>query len=259
MKVGFLVSFFAFFLTPSLASETLSSQVLKVVTTSYALYNVDTEGNLNGYSTQVVKALLRELNQEAQIEVLPWARAYNVGLTRPNTLIYSIAKTQARNDKFHWVGRILPMDSYLYQASNRTDLKIETFDDIGKLIVGGVNEGAPTQWLEQRKVNVLKMASNSRLNLQMLLKGRLDLIVMDPASLAIEMRQANIDKDAIKPVLYLPEPSYDLYLALSLGSSLELQKQVETAFENLRLSGQYDKIVSAFYKKYANFTLASEK
>lgn len=227
-------------------------------TTSYAPYNVDIDGNLNGYSTQVVRALLAELNTNVQIEVLPWARAYNVGLTRPNTLIYSIAKTQARSDKFYWVGRILPMDSYLYQASNRTDLNIKTFDDVGKLIVGGVNEGAPTQWLEQRKINVLKMASNSKLNLQMLLKGRLDLIVMDPASLAIEMRQANIDKGAIKPVLYLPEPSYDLYLALSMGSSSELQQQVISAFETLKLSGQYDKIVSAFYKKYANFTLASE-
>jgi polar amino acid transport system substrate-binding protein len=50
-------------------------------------------GIAQGLCTELVQAVLRELQISAPIEFLPWARAYDVAQHSGNVLIYSIART----------------------------------------------------------------------------------------------------------------------------------------------------------------------
>ncbi len=229
---------------------------LRIVTTDYAPYNTDHVGNQDGYSTRIVRALLAEAGLDAEIEFLPWARTYNTALTQPNVLIFSLARNKEREPKFNWIGKLLPMDTYLYKASDRHDIQIKTLADTKHLLIGGINQGAPTQWLESQSLKLFKASENSATNLNMLLKGRVDLLVFDPASLSVELKQANVALDKVVPVLYLPEPSYDLYLAMSKPSDPKLLTRVRQGFRRIVENGQYAKITSPFFVKYGGLMMA---
>ena len=54
---------------------------VKVVTELLEPYQMyDSQGALDGFATEVVKALFQQANADADINVLPWARAYSTAL-----------------------------------------------------------------------------------------------------------------------------------------------------------------------------------
>jgi polar amino acid transport system substrate-binding protein len=90
-----------------LVSFDARAQEIDVVTELLEPYQIEkADGSLGGFSTEVVEALFKITKDQASIKIMPWARAYEVALNQPNTLIYSIAHTQMRDKKFHWIGAL---------------------------------------------------------------------------------------------------------------------------------------------------------
>jgi polar amino acid transport system substrate-binding protein len=80
------------------------------------LSTIDAQGNIAGRNTQLVKDILARAGLKADFQVLPWARAYRMAATRPNTLIYSIARTSTRESQFIWLGQIATCSGVLSAA-----------------------------------------------------------------------------------------------------------------------------------------------
>jgi len=73
---------------------------LRVVTEdSYPVQYVE-NGQLKGKNATSINTALEMMKLDASIEVLPWARAYNMALSTPNVLIFSITRTPEREDLF---------------------------------------------------------------------------------------------------------------------------------------------------------------
>lgn len=96
----------AVLLLPAATRATGRSAAILVVTEELPPYNFTENGVITGSSTEVVRAVMREVGLEADIVSLPWARAMNKALTQPNVLIYTIATTPMRLPQFKWVGEI---------------------------------------------------------------------------------------------------------------------------------------------------------
>jgi polar amino acid transport system substrate-binding protein len=62
------------------------------------------EGKITGSSAEVVREILRRLNQPDNITILPWARGYHLLKSRPNVVLFSTTRTKERENLFHWVG-----------------------------------------------------------------------------------------------------------------------------------------------------------
>ena len=74
-----------------LASFCAQSKEIKVVTELLEPYQIKKpDGSLGGFSTDVVDALFEITKDLAEIKIMPWARAYEIALSKPNILIYSI-------------------------------------------------------------------------------------------------------------------------------------------------------------------------
>lgn len=70
------------------------------------------ENKMTGVATNIVKEILLRIGSNAQIEPLPWARAYKYLLegvddNKENIFLYSMARTELRENSFKWVGRLL--------------------------------------------------------------------------------------------------------------------------------------------------------
>lgn len=92
---GWLVRVIAVLLTLRLIlSVCQAADNVLIVTEELPPYNFTDQGTLTGLSTEVVQAVLHQLDLNARFQVMPWARAYELAQSAPNVLIYSITRTR---------------------------------------------------------------------------------------------------------------------------------------------------------------------
>lgn len=228
---------------------------LRIVTTDYEPYSYRFHDKHLGYSIEIVNLVLAEMEIDTQPEFLPWARTYKTALNRPNTLIFSIARTAEREKLFNWVAKLLPMQSYLYKATARDDISVQSLGDAKKYVVAGIIEGAPSQWLESVGFQLFNTTGNYDSRVRMLLNNRVDILIADPLSLDTELKKFNVSRTSIAPILYLPEPSYDLYLALSNGTPAETIIAFKKAMEKVVVTQAYKDVITRFEKRFKGLTI----
>lgn len=232
-----------------------SSPPLRILTTEYLPYSYEEFSSAKGFSVDIVKALLAHTEIETKIEVLPWARSYNISLERPNTLIFSIARTPEREAFFHWIGKLFHMKTYFYIAADREDIHIRSLDDARNYVVSGVISGAPSRWLEAQGVQMFNSTGLYDSRIKMLINHRIDVLLSDPMSMESEMQLAKLDVGLVKPILYLPEPSYDLYLAFSKGTQRHYIEALTDAYNKLVASGEYERLTQPFHERYKHLSI----
>ena len=92
---------------------------LKVLTEDLPPYQVVREQQVVAGSAYLqVDAILRGAGLPCRTEVLPWARAFELARTEPNTLIYSIARLPAREHLFIWLAPLINADYRYYSADS---------------------------------------------------------------------------------------------------------------------------------------------
>ena len=75
---------------------------------------IDNDGALKGISIDVAKEIMSRLGYEQDIPVYPWARTRQMLLKQPEVVGFTVARTDAREDKYHWIHRlILPAGRFI--------------------------------------------------------------------------------------------------------------------------------------------------
>jgi len=90
-----------------------ASSPVQVVTEVFPPFQYfDREGKLTGLSVEIVQLAEKKLysGNFNEIEVLPWARAFEQASNTDNVLIFTISQTPSRQDDFQWV--------YTYEMDN---------------------------------------------------------------------------------------------------------------------------------------------
>lgn len=168
---------------------------IRVITEELPPYNMTRDGQMTGMSTEVVQAVLKEVNVQATIESMPWARAYDLALHDPDVLIYSITRTAEREHLFKWVGTIASSRWYLY-SSTVHPVSLMDLDDARAWQTATVNEDVGEQYLIGKHFVVgqqLQSSTRYELNYQKLRTGHVDLWISDELNADYLARQAGDD------------------------------------------------------------------
>ena len=81
-----------------------SKHALWVITNLEPLFSVrDDRGNLTGYAVELVRSILLEAGLQNEILSAPWQRILVESEMKPEVLVFSLARTAEREDKFHWI------------------------------------------------------------------------------------------------------------------------------------------------------------
>ena len=75
---------------------------------------LDENGTPAGATVELVRELLARQGIDATIELLPWKRAYKIGLTKPDIALMETTRTRERESLFKWVGPILVVKRIVY-------------------------------------------------------------------------------------------------------------------------------------------------
>lgn len=230
----------------ALLTQTALADHLTIVTEDLPPYNYLENGEPTGLSTEVVETVLKLTGHQPDIEFLPWARAYQVALTQPNTLIYSIARTKDREDLFAWVGEIAPFGASLYQRADAPDLKLQNLSDARLYHVGVYRGDAKEALLRANGFENLQETEDDRLNLRQLMLGRLDLIAIDDSVIAPLLKEEGIAPRQIRRVLPIKDMSGHLYMAFNKDTDPKLVDKFRQALETIKGNGVHDKILKRY-------------
>ncbi|MBA6348523.1 MULTISPECIES: ABC transporter substrate-binding protein [unclassified Colwellia] len=219
------------------------AEVIEVVTELLEPYQIkNPDGSLGGFSTDVVEALFKITEDHPKIQVMPWARAYDVALHNPNVLIYSIAHTKLRNKKFHWIGALKEERLYFWGLKKhypKTNYKVSALKN--RKIAVSRNSNSAQYLIAQDFSNIYQLA-NERQTMNMLFIDRVDLILATQITIETRAKNLGYDFNELQRLNEVAALNNKLSIAFSLDTSPTLIKKYQTAFQQLVTTGQLAKI-----------------
>lgn len=221
-------------------------QSIQIVADEFPPYNYTEEGKVTGLGTEIVQALLQEVGIEANIQVLPWARAYKMAQEEKNVLIYTIARTPQREDLFKWIGLVVEQQGTLFVLKSRDDIVIGTLDDAHKYRVGSVIEDARTQYLISQGFDEIDQVSSNETNMKKLLRGRIDIWVEDELTAYYLLKQNGHEPQDTVKILYQFPLGGGGHIAFSSSTSDELVEKFKQAYEKIKQDGTYERILGKY-------------
>ena len=223
---------------------------LRVVTEEWPPYNYSDHGKITGVVSEVVLAALDRSGLDYTVEVLPWARAYELARTEPNVMIYSILKLPSRAPSFNWVKLDgLSVEMYLFRPNFLKNLQIQTLADAKRFRVGVTRDTSTHHFLlahgfkagknlfpvNCEQFNTLKSRPETR---------RVDLATGDRLSMGHVLKEAGMPPGYWVPELLLFKE--DLYMAFSLKTPDEKVERVLQGLEMVRADGTLARVVDKY-------------
>lgn len=239
--------FLAFALLVTASADCGADDTIRVVTEDIPPYSMMVNGQVSGMSTEIVQAVFKEVGLQATVEVMPWARAYDLALNLDNVLIYSIARTPEREALFKWVGVIAHSDWYLYCLAERP-VKLATLDDARGHSIATVQDDVGEQYLLDRGFTLgreLQSSNKYEQNYRKLKVDHAELWISDELN-AVYLMRLNGDDPAttLIPALPIPELSEGgLSMAFSRNTPEPLVERFRAGLEAIHRNGTYDAIV----------------
>lgn len=220
------------------------AETLKVLTEEFPPYNYTDNGKITGFSTEVVQAVLREVNIQGEFQSMPWARAYETAQSANNVLIYSIGRTPQREKLFKWVGVIAPTQYYLFSLPQRK-LKLDRLDQAKNFQIATVNEDVGEQFLMARgfaKGINLQSSVKYELNYEKLKAGRVDLWIMTDLVAVYLARQAgDVPSKSLARSFAIPDLGSDgYYMAFGASTPDALVERLSKGLATIKNNGTYE-------------------
>ncbi|MGS2717445.1 substrate-binding periplasmic protein [Eionea flava] len=207
-----------------LISMGLSGQVyasslnqLNIMTEDFPPFNYKENGKAAGTAVDLLLQASASVGQPIErdnINVMTWARAYKMVQSGPNALLFSMTRTEKREDLFKWAG---PVGSNRIVIWAKKSSNIAAFDDVkdNSLRVGVVRDTVGDQLMVAAGATDDLLVRNSKPEgaAKMLVSDRVKLWAYSENSGAQQLIDAGENIDNYKVVHVLS--SKDLYFAFS--------------------------------------------
>ncbi|MFC2140644.1 substrate-binding periplasmic protein, partial [Candidatus Auribacterota bacterium] len=199
-------------------SQTVSAEEITIVTENFPPYNYQnaTTGKVEGISTEIIRAILKEANNETKIRIYPWPRAYDMAQTQKNVLIYSMKRTTARENQFKWVAELVKHESHFLALKGSPILPTDNLEEIKKYKIGAIRGGAIAKALAADGFPNIDVITDREGNWKKLKIGRFDLWCTNLLSARYTVKSLGENFNKLKVVhLYQRLSKYSLYGAFS--------------------------------------------
>jgi polar amino acid transport system substrate-binding protein len=221
---------------------------LRALTEALPPLNYELNGQVTGFSSDLLDVLALEAGITVQKQLLPWARAYRMALDDADTVIYSLVRTPEREALFQWVGPISPRKIVLYRMTLRKELAVTRLDEVRAYKVGVVRESAAAKALINKGFTVdkeLELALDDTTNMRKFKAGRFDFLVSLDWAAAYNTQQHDIPPSDLTPVLVLDEQS-EYWFGVSLRTDPLIVRRLNDALVKVRRDGRLKTLVRRY-------------
>ena len=257
MKSIFLYIFLFLFFTYSSSANSFRILTNEEPPTNY----LDENKIITGITVDIVKKLQEELNLENKIELMTWARAYNIAQNNANIALFTAGKTSHRiQEGFYFIGPVITKKHILYSKSNK-NISINSSLDIKSkdLKIAAMRGDWRAKYFKDKGFEVYETANHEQ-NIKKLMLERVDLWTSSNIEAAFIAKKAGIKVSSLKASYEFKEiPSY---IMLSKDTSKEDVRRWQKAFLDLQKTDFFEKIaikwslildIDLQYSKYKGF------
>ena len=224
------------------------AQHISVVTEQYPPYNYEENGKIKGVGTEVVEAVLKEAGVTYDIKIYPWARSLSMAETEENVLIYSISRTEKRENIYRWIGVIFPIRFYIYALNSRSDIQtMKDIDQAKPYRVGVAHKDALEQYFLDKKFPNIASSYDNEINIKRLFLGDIDLWPMSVYTANYFLGKISHKPSDLKKIHEIKGfANGDQYMAMSLSTDIRVVKKIQDAMKKIKHDGTYKKILSKY-------------
>jgi polar amino acid transport system substrate-binding protein len=217
---------------------------LEVVTTDYPPFSYTDAKVPRGLGTEILQAIAASAGFEPHIVFLPWQRALRQVEQRPDTLIYTLARTPERERRYEWIGPFASRKVYFWKLRSRSDVKVSSLQDVHRFKVATVREDAQTELMTSKGlVNASKdffLTSDDSV-LRMLIARHADLVANSEIGMAWRLRELGFDPDLVERGPLLVEGG-GYYFAFGKGADPARVASLRSAYERAQAAGTIDRL-----------------
>ncbi|MGM0773843.1 MAG: substrate-binding periplasmic protein [Pseudomonadota bacterium] len=233
----------------SLAPAAVAEDKLYIFTEHYPPYNASTTGqgfahnadDIAGICTDMVKQMMERVDYEYIMKMRDWSRAYDWVQGRENHALFCTARTDEREDQFHWVGPLAPIKWTLFAAPD-SDIELDSLEDARQYRIAGYKGDVMSDYLVNEGFEVIRNVSGDQ-NPRRLTLGQADLWVTDGLVGPLVAEEEH-GITGLKPVLVFRETP--MYLAVSTETDPEIVEDLQQGLDEARESGALDGIISRY-------------
>lgn len=213
---------------------------LAVVTESSPPFHyVDEHGHIVGKATDRVRQIIDVAGLKADFALYPWARTITLAEKNADTLIFSIARTPERENKFHWIARVSEFRlSVVGQKGNGLSGRKLTPATLGRFTFAVQRDDIAHKWLIDKgfvEGKNMMVCADIQCSWNFLIRGTVDFIIEDPSLIAPMASRLNVDSEQLIMVSDIPELALTGYLAASLKTDKATVQRLKDAAQQLGL------------------------
>ncbi len=230
---------FLFFCGLYLPNSSFANAPVRFVTEHWPPYNyLDQNGQLQGMATEKVLQTLGNLSIEADIEVFHWAKAIQLAEHEQNVFIFSIYRTQEREDRFQWICPLIETDPVaFYKLKSRQDISLDSVQDAKNYHTSVMRSDLTMAMLEQAGFEEgihFSAVHDEMTNVRKLIHGRIDLIVQEENALQYRLQQLGAKREDLVRLEPLElEKMRMCCIATSLNSDPMLVEKIRAELKNV--------------------------
>lgn len=206
------------------------------------------DGQVSGLAVELLRRMAETAGLELNLALQPRLRAEKSFVDTPGSLLFPLARLPERENRYRWVGPILPRRVGIYSLRQRTDIRYRGLHQLDGLRVGAT---AGTATLEQLLAEGLKpdkeleVSPSYEASVRKLLAGRMDLLVIGDLNIYWQLQQMKEASDRIREVAVL-DASVDYSFGLHLDGDAAPAEALQRALDQLRRSGAVERIKQAY-------------
>ncbi|WP_088329760.1 transporter substrate-binding domain-containing protein [Lacimicrobium sp. SS2-24] len=221
---------------------------LTLLTENFAPFNYVEQEQVKGFTVDVVEQILAatgSAQSRADMQVLPWASAYQQGLLRPDTMLFTLIHTEHRDPLFRWIGPLVPTRVVVI-AKRNMEFSAESVEDLSGLVIGTVGQDVGEQLLIESGFSVRNIVSEDspKTIVEMLKRNHLNAIAYDDISAFWYLDHIGEDLNKYE-IIYTLQESHQ-YIGLSRATPKWVEDRLQDALNQLKYSEKYRQLISQY-------------
>lgn len=224
---------------PAKASE------LRVVSTPHKLLQYKENNELKGPSSALYTWLMKEASLSSEVEFMPWARAFQIAKSTPNSLIFSIVRNQEREHDFHWILPVSQLIQTFIGKSAETSKAQYSLKRIkSRLTVVLRNTYGHSLLLEQgfTEGENLYVVSSLEVALRLYFENKVEFIFTEPNVIRSRMKEYGLTESDLVMGPILGKAIKKSYIAANKGLQLDILEKLKKAASKIQKSQEFQRL-----------------
>lgn len=218
-----------------------SPDILQIYTEQYPpLTFRNSFGEITGFGTDIVNEIMKRNQSFSEIKLSLWSNGYELAKNNPNFCLFTMDRTEIRENLFNWVGPIGTNTTYFYTKAG-SGISITSIEDAKNLqAVGTVNSWFSDQYLREQGFDNLVSNSDPAIMVEKLMTGEIDAFVCTDVTFPNILKDAGYQYNEVNPSF--PLMASDYYIAFSKNTSETIVNQWQSALDAAKSDGTYTAI-----------------